>query len=247
MDAVWQRLNGGLVVSCQAQSGDPLYGTEFMVAMARSAKLGGASGMRVSADDLPAVRAATSLPTIGLQKRRYGDCAVWITPTIAEVDSLVAAGADVIALDATNRRRPGGLSLERLVSQIRAKYGDVPLLADVATCEEALSAERLGFDAVATTLFGYTEEAAGEWPPSVLGLVQQLVDRLRIPVLAEGRLRRPEQAAECLAAGAFAVVVGSAITRPQEITNWFVESMRCSSLEASHSREGGIGHELHGR
>ena len=228
--AVVERLRGGLIVSCQAPEGEPLHGPRFMAEMAKAAWLGGAVGIRAnSGADIRAIRQVVPLPIIGIVKRRYPDSPVYITPTLAEAEEAVQAGADVLALDATNRRRPAGVTLGELVEDIRARWA-VPLMADVGSVEEGVTAARLGFNLVATTLVGYTDDH----PPLGYGpdfdLIAQMVDevtgRLGVPVIVEGHIWEPEQARRCLDLGAFAVVVGSAITRPQLITRRFVEALR---------------------
>lgn len=228
--ALMQRLAGGLIVSCQAPEGEPLHGPHFMAEMARAAWLGGAVGIRAnSGADIRAIREAVPLPVIGIVKRHYPDSPVFIAPTVAEAEEAVQAGADAVALDATNRPRPGGLTLKALVEGIRAHWA-VPLMADVGSVEEGVAAARLGFDLVATTLVGYTDDHPPLGYGPDFGLIARMVDqvtgRLGVPVVVEGHIWEPEQARRCLELGAFAVVVGSAITRPQFITRRFVEALR---------------------
>jgi N-acylglucosamine-6-phosphate 2-epimerase len=196
-----------------------------MAAMARAAVGGGAGGLRMNGpDDIRAARVVTNLPIIGLYKRPYGDCPVVITPTFAEADAIARAGAGIVAMDATARPRPDGVTAAALIARIHADLG-LPVLADVAGLDDALAAEAAGADAVATTLSGYVDPAAPSLEDPDLALVEVLARRLRLPVIAEGRIRTPEQARAALDRGAFAVVVGTAITNPREITQWFVRGL----------------------
>lgn len=212
---------GALVVSCQARSDNPLHGPLHMAAMARAAGEGGAGGIRANdVDDLRAIRAATRLPLIGILKRFDERFPVAITPDLASALAVVEAGADVVALDGTVRPRDGEPIME-LIPLVRARTGK-PVMADVATLEEGLRAASLGADAVATTLSGYTEGTAA--PPNAgpdLDLVAALVAALPVPVIAEGRFRTPEEVRQAFRLGAHAVVVGTAITNPREITRRF--------------------------
>ena len=212
------RLRGQLIVSCQARPGEPLHGPDHMAAMALSAIAGGARGLRIEGpDDIRAVRAATTLPIIGLWK--IGETDVYITPTLASAREVLECGADVVALDGTTRERPDGLSLAETIRRLKAD-GPVVVLADVSTVGEGRSAEAAGADLVSTTLSGYTAYSR-PGPAPDLELVAELVAALGIPVLAEGRISTPAEAREALECGAYAVVIGSAITRPQVITESF--------------------------
>lgn len=221
---ILERLRGGLIVSCQALEGEPLHGPAFMAAMARAAEMGGAVGIRAnSPEDIQAIKTVCSLPLIGLYKRTYPNSDIYITPTMREVRAVVDAGAEIVAIDATQRPRPDGLTLEELVRQIRAE-SEVLIVGDVSTYEEGLAAARAGVDIVSTTLSGYTPYSR-QGPTADLELVARLAADLPVPVIAEGRIWTPEEARKALEAGAFAVVVGTAITRPQEIVRRFVQAL----------------------
>jgi putative N-acetylmannosamine-6-phosphate epimerase len=223
--SVFDRLRGGLVVSCQALDDEPLHGAQIMAAMARAAQQGGAAGIRANGpEDIAAIRAAVPLPLIGLYKAHIQGYAPYITPTIEHALAVAHAGADIIAIDATLRPRPDGLDAGAWIGKVRAETG-LPVLADIATYEEGLAAWRAGADAVSTTLSGYTGDSPRLDGPD-FALVERLAQALPAPVFAEGRIHTPEQAARMLALGAFALVVGGAITRPQEITRRFVERTR---------------------
>jgi N-acylglucosamine-6-phosphate 2-epimerase len=213
-------IRGGLVVSCQAPAGSPLARTEHIVALARAAEAGGACGIRAQGvDALAAIKAAVSLPLIGLRKRAVAGSEVYITPTLADARAVAAAGADVVAVDATRRSRPGGLESERFLGRL-VRALPQPVLADVDCLEAGLAARAAGVAAVATTLSGYTDGGRVPEEPD-LELVARLVAELDCPVLAEGRYATPEAVADAFEAGAFAVVVGAAITDPVALTRRF--------------------------
>lgn len=220
---VLQRLRGGLVVSCQAPEDDPLSGPLVMARMAATVAAAGAAAIRAEGlEDLRAVRDRVALPLIGLWKD--GDAEVYITPTLDHALAVAKTGVEVVAVDGTRRPRPDGLDLATVVRTVQRETG-VLVMADVATLEDGLAAEVAGVDLVGTTLSGYTVDSP---PPSGpdLPLVAALAGRLRIPVLAEGRIRTPAEARAARDAGAWAVVVGTAITRPQAIASWFAEGLR---------------------
>jgi putative N-acetylmannosamine-6-phosphate epimerase len=193
-----------------------------MVAMAQAAVAGGAAGIRANGpDDVAAIRKAVDVPVIGLWK--LGTSGVYITPTLAHAFAVAAAGADVVALDGTSRRRPDGLSLAEVVATLHARTSCL-VMADVATVEDGIAAQAAGADVVSSTLSGYTDDGPAPDGPDLV-LVEALARRLDVPVVAEGRIRTPEEAAAALDLGAWAVVVGGAITRPQHITERFVHAM----------------------
>lgn len=216
------QLRGGLIVSCQALEDEPLHGSQIMAAMARAAVQGGAVGIRANSPaDIAAIRQAVPLPIIGLYKETIPGCPVYITPTVRHAVQVSEAGADIIALDATLRLHPDGLDAAGLIQQARSAAGKA-VLADIATYEEGIAAWKAGADAVSTTLSGYTADSPRQESPD-FDLLARLVRDLPIPVIAEGRISTPDQAAHALELGAFAVVVGSAITRPQWITRQYAQ------------------------
>jgi len=218
------RLRRGLIVSCQAEAHEPLHGVQHMAAMAIAAAEGGAAGIRAnSPTDIAAIRAVVSLPIVGIHKVDTPGYSVRITPTLGDAILVAKAGADIIAVDATSRTHPDGLSLTERVRLIHEQTGCL-VMADIATYAEGMTAEYAGADLVATTLSGYTEMSLPQKGPD-FELLEQLTYVLKLPVIAEGRISTPEQAARALELGAFAVVVGSAITRPQWITAQFVQRM----------------------
>jgi N-acylglucosamine-6-phosphate 2-epimerase len=218
-------LKRGLIVSCQALEQEPLFGSEVMLSMAMAAQQGGAVGIRANTpQDIVAIKRKCTLPVIGLYKKHYPGSNVYITPTMQEVKEIAEAGADLVAIDATQLPRPNGISLEAVVRQIREQFPTVLIVADISTLEEGIAAMDLGVDLVSTTMSGYTPHSLQQESPDI-ALVSRLSSLGRTPVLAEGRIWTPEQCVACLDAGAHAVVVGTAITRPQEITRKFVSSM----------------------
>ena len=216
-------LHRSLIVSCQAPPGDPLDSVDTLTRIAISVIRGGASGLRANGSTcIEAFRQQIQVPIIGIEKRRIGD-EISITPDFASAKALAAAGADIIALDCTTSRTPAAEPWRNLLGRIHAEVGK-PVLADIATFEEALAAEEAGADAVATTLYGFTPETA-QFRSVNWELVDRLVRELHVPVIVEGHISQPDEVNRALALGAYAVVVGSAITRPESITARFVKAM----------------------
>jgi N-acylglucosamine-6-phosphate 2-epimerase len=220
------KLEGGLVVSCQALDEEPLHSPYIMQKMALAAKLGGAAGIRANGyKDITAIRSEVNLPVIGIVKRDYEDSDIYITATMKEVNEVVKAGASVVAMDATNRLRPDNQTLENFYDEIRKKYPDILLMADISTFEEGVNAAKLGFDIVATTLCGYTDYTKHQTLPN-LNLVKSLSEVTDIPIMGEGGYWTPNDIRKAIHLGAFGCIVGSAITRPLEITKRFVNELR---------------------
>ncbi|RUS46693.1 N-acetylmannosamine-6-phosphate 2-epimerase [Cohnella sp. AR92] len=218
------RIKGGLVVSCQALEHEPLHSSYIMSRMAVAALEGGAVGIRAnSKEDIVEIKKAVPLPVIGIVKRDYPDSEVFITATKREIDELLESGCEMIAMDATNRARPGGESLEELVRYCRERNPAVRLMADISTVEETIAAERLGFDCVGTTLHGYTPyTAASKLYHNDFQFLKDVLREAEVPVIAEGNVITPEMFKRCLELGVHSTVVGGAITRPKEITSRFV-------------------------
>lgn len=216
-------VKGSLIVSCQARVDNPLHGPAFMGAMALAARDGGALGIRANgAADVAAVKAA-GLPVIGIDKVFSEDVPVYITPSIIAVDRLAAAGADIIAFDCTQRPRHGDAPAE-IIRHIRDTLG-LEAFADISTLEEGLLAAELGATYISTTLSGYTEYTQPKPDLPDFALIEALASRVSVPIVAEGRFNTPELARRALDAGAYAVVVGTMITNPREITKGFAKAV----------------------
>jgi N-acylglucosamine-6-phosphate 2-epimerase len=223
--SILSRMKNGLVVSCQAYFGEPLYGPDFMVAMARSAISGGAVGIRANGPaDIRAIHTTLDVPLIGLYKIDLPGYAVRITPTLQSAQEIAEAGADMIAMDATFRPHPDKCMAAVLIQRVQQATG-LPVLADIATLEEGLAAQEAGAAAVSTTLSGYTDDSPHLEGPD-FELIENLAHRLSIPLFAEGRITTPAQARHALELGAYAVVVGTAITRPWWIAEQFVKGIK---------------------
>ena len=214
---------GTLIVSCQAREDNPLHGPLFMGAMAIAARDGGARGIRANGpEDVRAVKAA-GLPVIGIHKVFSEGVPVYITPSFAAAAELAAAGADIIALDCTPRPRSGDAPGE-IIRRVRDELG-LETFADVSTLEEGRRAAEMGATYVSTTLSGYTEYTEPKPEGPDLELIRALVAQLSVPVVAEGRFNTPELARAAIDAGAHAVVVGTMITNPREITRGFAQAV----------------------
>ncbi|QWW18766.1 N-acetylmannosamine-6-phosphate 2-epimerase [Schaalia sp. 19OD2882] len=218
MHPLVEGLKGKLIVSCQAYPGEPMRHPETMAQMAKAAELGGAAAIRCQGlADISAIKGQVKVPVIGLWKE--GDEGVYITPTLRHARSCVWAGADVVAIDATRRPRPDGLTFAQVVA---ALHGEGTLvMADCGSIEDMRMAADAGADILSTTLAGYTGERAKTDGPDLEFLREAVAEFPEHPVICEGRVHTPAQAAAVIEAGAWAVVVGTAITHPLTITGWF--------------------------
>ncbi|MFC8298676.1 N-acetylmannosamine-6-phosphate 2-epimerase [Micromonospora orduensis] len=222
MNALIEGIRHRLVVSCQAYPGEPMRTPDTMRRVALAAARGGAAGIRAQGlADIAAIREAVDLPLIGLWKD--GDDDVFITPTLEHALSVARAGAHVVALDGTARPRPDGRSLGETIAAVHQLTGAL-VMADCSTLAEGIAAAAAGADLVGTTLAGYTAYTTKQPGPD-LDLVARLAAAVDVPVIAEGRIHTPVQAAQALRAGAWSVVVGTAITHPTTITGWFASAM----------------------
>ena len=224
---IFDSIKGKVIVSCQEVPGEPLYVEEksIMYLMARAAKRAGTPMIRTSSiRDVVAIKEETGLPVIGLIKINYPGFESFITPTMKEVDELAEVGSDIIALDCTDLKRGDGKSIEEFIKEVRKKYPDQILMADISTYEEGVRAWKLGMDLVGTTMSGYTPHSVKLNGPDY-ELVKRLSETVDIPVIGEGRVHSPEDAVKMLETGAFAVVVGGAITRPMEIATRFIKAV----------------------
>lgn len=224
MDVVGS-LKKGLIVSCQAKPESPLRDSHVMAAMAHAAEVGGASGIRANGvEDITSIRSLVKLPIIGIDKVVHPGFDVYITPTLESALKIAQAGASIIALDATHRSRPDGLTATRAIQLYKRELG-MPVMADISTLEEGLAAAEAGADIVATTLSGYTPYSRQQDAPDFL-LIAELAARLQTPVIAEGRLVSPEDARRALELGAHAVVIGTAITAIEWVTQRYVMALQ---------------------
>lgn len=216
-------MKGKLIVSCQALPTEPLHSSFIMGRMARAAAEGGALGIRANTpEDIEEIKKNVDLPVIGIWKKDFEDSKVYITPTMEEIDALVKAKTEIIALDATFDLRPGGKTIDDFYAEIREKYPEQLLMADCSTVEEALHADELGFDFIGTTLVGYTDQSKGnKIEEDDFKIIREILAKAAHPVVAEGNINTPEKAKRVIELGCYCVVVGSIITRPQVITRGF--------------------------
>jgi N-acetylmannosamine-6-phosphate 2-epimerase/N-acetylmannosamine kinase len=223
----WSAARGRLIVSCQSSAGDAFHAPGEMARFAQAAYAGGAGGIRAhGAEDVAEIGAAVPLPVLGIHKEIWQDGSILITATFERAAALAAAGADAVALDCTARGVRFG-AFERM-GRMRSELG-LPVLADIATIEEAEAAAAAGADFVLSTMRGFTADTArlaAEFEPE---FVAALASRLSVPVIAEGRIAFPHEARAAMEAGAWAVVVGSAITRPQEVTRRFAAAVNAAA------------------
>ncbi|MCM3400346.1 N-acetylmannosamine-6-phosphate 2-epimerase [Oceanobacillus profundus] len=221
------KLPSNLIVSCQALEDEPLHSSFIMSKMALAAAQGGAKGIRAnSKEDIIEIKKEVSLPIIGIVKRNYQGSDVYITATSKEVDELIESGCEVIAMDATISERPKD-SLEELVNYAREQAPHVELMADISTIEEAIIAEKLGFDYVGTTLHGYTKHTKGKkLYDQDFAFLKEVLQAVEKPVIAEGNIITPDMLKKSFELGVYATVVGGAITRPKDITSRFVHEIK---------------------
>ena len=221
------QLKGKLIVSCQALPHEPLHSSFIMGRMALAAKEGGASGIRANTkEDIREIQSQVDLPVIGIVKRDYEDSSVYITPTMQEVEELMEVHPEIIALDATGRVRPDGVTLADFFQRVKETFPDQLWMADCSTVEEALYADNLGFDFIGTTMVGYTPQSEGlRIEADDFAILREIIAKSKHPVIAEGNIDTPQKARRVIELGSFCVVVGSIITRPQLITRSFAQAL----------------------
>ena len=225
IDSKIEHLRNAMIVSCQSEGDDPFNSVPmYMGLFAKAAEMGGARGIRSEGiEKIKAIKAATLLPVIGLLKSKFADGTVCITGSFNEVEQLIAAGSDIVAIDGTFRERDGYTGPE-FIREVKKRYGCL-VLADIATSAEARACEQAGADAVSTTLNGYTPDTLSDENVPNFKVLEEVVNNLSIPVFAEGRYNTPADARKAMEIGAYGVIVGSAITRPRVITSWFVNAI----------------------
>lgn len=207
----------GLIVSCQALKEEPLHSSFIMGRMALAAKMAGAIGIRANGiEDIKAIKKEVDLPIIGIIKKNYDNMKTYITPTEKELKELIEVNIEIIALDATF-----DADLE-LLKSLKKRYPNQQFMADISTVEEGVRAQKLGFDYIGTTLVGYTDQSK---ELNNFDVLKKLIEICEIPIIAEGNFDTPEKAREALELGAYTVVVGGAITRPQLIAKKFIDEL----------------------
>lgn len=223
---IFEKLRGGMIVSCQSEGDDPFNANpDYMGLFAKAAEMGGAVAIRTQGvEKLKSIKRVTKLPVIGLLKSSFPDGTVCITGSFKEVEELIAAGTDIVAIDGTFRERES-LTGPLFISEVKKRYGCL-VLADIATFEEAKACELNGADAISTTLNGYTPETLSNVDKPNYFLLESILNGVKIPVFAEGRYNTPEDAQKAMEMGAYGVISGTALTRPRVITKWFVEAVK---------------------
>jgi N-acylglucosamine-6-phosphate 2-epimerase len=218
-EAVLAKLKTGLIVSCQARNGWAMHGSNIMAAFAKAAEEGGAVGIRANGtEDINAIRQRVRLPIIGISKIWDKSLRVFITPDYCSAKNVIEAGASIVAMDGTKRERPNGETLESIIKRVHDEY------PDISTFEEGIYSSRCGADIISTTLCGYTPQTSDVKEFS-FELLEKLVKNIKKPIIAEGKIHTKEDAAKILKWGCHSIVVGTAITRPEIITSWFVKEL----------------------
>lgn len=222
---VIERLKNCMIVSCQSEGDDPFNADpEYMALFARAAEMGGAKGIRTQGiEKLKAIKRAVNLPVIGLLKSKFEDGTVRITGSFNEVEQLIEAGSDIIAIDGTFRGREG-LNGPDFIAEVKVRYECI-VLADIATYEEAIACEKAGADCISTTLNGYTPNTMQSHDGPNYDVLVAIGKDVKIPLFAEGRYNTPAEAKKAMQLGAYAVISGTVITRPRVITSWFVDAV----------------------
>lgn len=222
---ILEKIRGGLIVSCQARKGWPMYGTEIMVAFAKAAQQGGACGIRATEpENIKAIKNEVGLPMVGIFKQWHKGHEVYITPTYESAVAVIEAGAEIVAMDGTKRKRPNNEVLDDIIEKIHKNYSNILVMADCDNLESGKYAQKCGADIVSTTLAGYTE-ATNKQQSFNPKLVNEFKKNLLVPIIAEGHISNTEELHAAYQNGADSVVIGTAITRPEIITKKLVSSL----------------------
>lgn len=226
IEKIKNEFKGGLIVSCQAEEGDPFNSPEGVTLFAKAAVMGGAVGIRSrELEKTKMIVKSVPVPVIGLTKALFSDGFVRITGSYAEVETILKSGCHIVAIDGTFREREG-LNGPDFISRVKEKFGCL-IMADISEFEEGTACAGSGADFISTTLSGYTAKTKHKKNDNPdFELVQKLAEAVSLPVIAEGRINSPAHARQMIEIGAWAVVVGTAITRPRIITEWYVNKMK---------------------
>jgi len=223
---MFRKFYKGLIVSCQAEGNDPFNKPELIATFAKAAEMGGAVAIRADGiENIKAIKKMTTLPIIGLIRGKFEDDWTLITPDFKDIENLISIGCDIIAIDSTNRIRPNGLSGFEFLKEVKKRF-KIPVLADISNFHEGIKSAEFGADLIATTLSGYTPDSTNkdDMHPDY-ELISELSSAIDIPVIAEGKIWSPSDAIKAIQFGAYAVVVGTAITRPRLITRMFSDAL----------------------
>ncbi len=223
-----EQLKSSLIVSCQAPVNSPLYNPEIIATIAQACVNNGAKGLRIDTPShIQAVKKLLpDIPVIGLWKQTGLNSPVYITPRFADAVAVSEAGADIIAIDATQRNRPNNETMPEIIAQIKQKLGKL-VMADIDTLENAIASSNAGADFIGTTLYGYTEKTSNLTPPN-FDFLQQLINKIDKPIICEGGIKTPSEAKKAIDLGAFCVVVGTAITGIDLQTQAFCQVLQCT-------------------
>lgn len=225
-DDVLDYIKNGLIVSCQARKGWPMYGKEIMAAFADAAVQGGAVGIRATdPENIREIKNKVDVPIIGIYKQWIHGYDVYITPTFSSAEEIISAGADIVALDGTKRKRPYNESLESIINQIKSKYPNILIMADCDNLDSALYSKESGADILSTTLTGYTDETKNISHFDI-ETVSSFVNNINLPIIAEGRIYTSNDLIKAFEVGVHSAVIGSIITRPDFITSQFTKSLK---------------------
>lgn len=231
---MFRKLKQGLIVSCQAEGDDPFNSPEYISAFAKAAEMGGAVGIRGEGiEKIKAIKSRVNLPLIGIVKGKFNDGWTLITPDFRDIEDLIEIGCDIVAIDVTERIRPNGMNGFEFLREAKKKY-TIPIMADISTLEEGLKAAELNADLIGTTLSGYTPYTSFKDTMNPdFDLIYEINSSVDIPIIAEGRIWSPSDAIKAVENGAYAVVVGTAITRPRIITRMFSEALKSARSKES--------------